>query len=435
MACNIPLSALTNDQCKAIMKSLAIVPKASFGMGFNKFGDQETSDAVFFYRKNRDSIDLPLLYGNKICQKLNIPRPEVEYQDAEFEFTGDIRPHQAEALTEAIEQLREHDTTTLALYTGFGKTFCAAYVTSQCQYLTCVFTQLKFMVDQWVSSINKFTTNRGVWVVGTPMPEKFDFIVCMNKRISKIPIEVMEKIGLVILDEAHLMCTAGNVGCLLSIHPKYLVCLTATPTRVDGMETMMHKLAGTHRVHRVYNKPFTVRKIVTNIELPTSQKNGALDFTALVTETIKCKERNDIILDRIQANLDKKILVFVKRISHVSVLKPMIEALGLTVGKFCSSDTIYEDGDVLIGTTSKMGVAFDQESACPDYDGRRFDLVILCCSFKNTNTLEQCVGRGLRSEDPIIEYLVDNVRTYKTHWGLCLKWFKARNAVLEEIKY
>lgn len=434
MAARIAIRSLEPEALSQLVKELTITPKRPF-VPRGAFGDLPPAPPVFFYRRSREYIDVPYMAASRLLD--HFPNDDSPLQPCDFTFTGQLRPHQEEVMDEACQHLEDHGTTTLALYTGFGKTVCGSYLACRTKLLTCVVFQRTFLIDQWRATFETQTTAR-VWVVGhpkTPPPGGFDVIACMNTRIHSIPAEVRDKIGTLLLDEAHLLCTPSNVDPLLSLHPRFVVVLSATPEREDGMDLMMKKIAGAHLIRRQFDKPFTVRKIETGIAIPTFQTpNGKMDYNRLLNDTAAHPRRNALIVDRILMHREKKVLVLTSRIAHVKELQRLVAEAGISVGTFCAGAKNYVDADVLVGTTSKMGVGFDQETACPEYDGRRFDLLILASSIKKTATLAQNVGRGLRSEYPTIEHLVDSVPAYKRHWPPCHKWYKARGATVEIVK-
>lgn len=434
MSARIAISGLADGELAALVKELTITPKRPF-VPRGAFGDLPPETPVFFYRRSRTHIDVPYMAASRLLD--HFPNDDAPLQPSAATFTGQLRPAQEEVMREACQHLEDYGTTTLALYTGFGKTVCGAYLACKTGLLTCVVFQRTFLISQWRATFENQTTAR-VWVVGepkTPPPGGFDVVACMNTRIHHIPPEVRERIGTLLLDEAHLLCTPSNVDPLLSLRPRFVVVLSATPEREDGMDRMMKKIAGSHIIRRQFDKAFTVRKIETGIAIPTFEgPNGQMDYNRLLNDTAEHPGRNELILQRVLLNRDKKVLILVARISHVKTLQAMVAAAGISVGTFCASAKKYVDADVLVGTTSKMGVGFDQETACPEYDGRRFDLVILACSFKKQDRLAQNVGRGLRAEYPTIEHLVDAVPAYKRHWSPCHKWYKARGATIEIVK-
>jgi len=73
-----------------------------------------------------------------------------------------------------------------------------------------------------------------------PDPLTAQLLISRISRVENIDVPI----DLLILDEAHLLCTQNNLNRLLALEPKYVIVLTATPERDDGMEKILTALAG-----------------------------------------------------------------------------------------------------------------------------------------------------------------------------------------------
>ena len=78
----------------------------------------------------------------------------------------------------------------------------------------------------------------------------------MVGRFHKIPQEIKNMISVVIIDELHLVCIESQMSVLLGCTPKYIIGLTATFERDDGLEKMSQAILGFHRVERKNEKRF-----------------------------------------------------------------------------------------------------------------------------------------------------------------------------------
>ena len=61
----------------------------------------------------------------------------------------------------------------------------------------------------------------------------------MSGRIDKIPQELLDAVGFLIIDEAHTFCTETRIKSLLRVKPRYIISCTATPDREDGLYSMI----------------------------------------------------------------------------------------------------------------------------------------------------------------------------------------------------
>ena len=114
----------------------------------------------------------------------------------------------------------------------------------------------------------------------------------------------------------------------------------------------------------------------------------------------------------------------------INILKNLISPVCETE-VLCGKKKSYIESKVLIGTMSKIGTGFDQSSACENYSGKRFNLLILTSSIKKESMLEQNVGRVFRDSNPIVYHLVDNDPIIISHWYIARKWYIKNGGIIE----
>ena len=122
------------------------------------------------------------------------------------------------------------------------------------------------------------------------------------------------------------------------------------------------------------------------------------------------------------------------RIKHCNTLYQKVEELGEHAAKLYGTIKNYKTSRILIGTTSKMGVGFDEANFCDDYDGKPSDLLIITQSFKSWPMFEQVRGRGMRAETPTVVYINDKHGITKRHMTTMRKWIRETNGSIIELK-
>lgn len=434
MSIKVELSKLSKTEAKQIQKDLNIVKESSFYLKKKqRFGGGGSETIVKFYSVSDDAkhVFLPFTYGRALTK--DFPNDDLEYAEAKLTFKGNLRKNQEEVIDEALEHLNKTRTVLLALCTGFGKTVLGAYLSVTIGLRVCVLYHRSNLGVQWEKTFRD-NTDGSIWTVGEGAYENQNIILCMGTRVHKIPEEIVSTIGTLIVDEAHCFCTPTAPSIFLKFTPKYIILETATPDRKDGMDQIIYDLIdGESVVHRISEKPFTVFKLMTEIELTIKRdQDGSINWPDLIDKYTKDKERNNILLTITRRFKEKKILFLTERNDHVLALSELMKPE--IVATMSGTQTNYNDARILIGNISKLGTGFDQEAACLDFGGVRIDLVVLCVSIKSLSRLEQCVGRGLRSEYPTIIHLVDGIDLIrKSHWRECSKWYKSRKATVYEV--
>jgi len=427
MAYSISRSSISSDIANTIRSMLCLQPESQN----SKYNRGNVPEPIIFYTFIDGYLHLPFLFAASLF-KIN-PNLDINYPNTKLEFTGSLREKQVSVEQEAWEQLEKYGTSTLGLYPGFGKTILGAKLASRAKLMTVVLVHREILTTQWKKTFEDFT-NADVWIVGEKTPPSIcNVIICMDTRWEHVPKQMRDAVGFLIVDEAHSFCTPTHVGCLLAFHPKYILLESATLERDDGMHAMAYAIAGNHGVFRESNIPFNVIKVNTNTKPPrTNNRFGGVDWAALVRDTLMDPRRNQIILDIVNANLDRKILILTSLVDHARLLHDRLQEMEVPSDYLCGTKRGYEDSCVLVGTTSKIGTGFDPATSCPTYTGKPFDLLILVCSIKKYSMLVQNVGRVFRAEFPTVMHFVDDDSIYKSHWYVCRKWYIARGGIITD---
>jgi hypothetical protein len=424
MATVVPLSSLSQAQKLQIRQSLTFTPKPPSDRYPTK------CEPVAFYRVVNDDVRLPYLFAAGLLQY--VPNMNGKYSQLEWTFNGVLRPTQINVANTARGHLSERGTCTLGLYTGFGKTILAVALAAERGLVTAVILCGKILAGQWAQTFSKYGrradgTAVRVCVIHktTPIDQMMeaDVIICLNRRAKYIPAAAVDRVGFVIFDEADQLCTTVSVECLLLFTPLYILVETATFERDDDMHQMLQAIVGTHGIFIEPDKAFTVYQVLTHL------KFEAADVWAdLVKAILYHPDRNNRIISIVQANPTHRCVILTSQVDHVMILQSMLTEAGLDSDWYCGNKKSYRDAPVLVGTLSKIGRGFDQESACDNYSGQRFSIVIIACSIKKYQVLAQAAGRGFRCDHPTVIHLVDDNPIIKRHWSKCAAWYRTRGA-------
>lgn len=434
MSCVISLQSLSKAQISDIRKMLTIYEIVEEYKGRSK-----VPTIISLYRCEGDNLYLPFHFAIIYLGKFF--NDTIQHKKADIKFTGELRDYQKPICEIAYEELRTKGSTTLGVYPGFGKTIVAAYLSSRLKLKTAVVVSVKTLIKQWVNTFETYTTCK-ICVVDKKkiISEDYDVYICMAKQVKHI--QNRNLIGHVVFDEAHLLCTKSNEETWLHFHPKYITIESATLDRDDGFDKMAKLVAGEHIIYRQNDTPFVVCKFNTKIKpikvLDIKDNDGRvisremLEYPEMIKHLNLNEQRNNIIIELVKNNMSRKILILTKRIEHCELLKEMIIENNISCDTLCANKKDYVDGKVLIGTVPKIGTGFDQDAFCDNYDGVKFDFLILACYIKKINLLNQCVGRVFRSKEPIVVQLLDDNQGFRNIWNKNKKWYLDRNATIIE---
>jgi superfamily II DNA or RNA helicase len=437
----------SESQLKEIIKMLTLVPiskeaekKKKYSFGKAKFFDKQKEHIPMYvldYINDKPCIRVPFRFGCSLLGKL--PNKEKEYPKIDYTFALSLRDYQVPIVEEAFLQLYQYSTTTLNLYTGAGKTKISTYLLAQTKLITCVMLNMQTLINGWVNNFAECFPDmkHRVWVVGEgPIPPDVCLIVCMDGRVDKIPDTLASKIGCLIIDEAHLFCTISKVKALLTLEPKYIIILTATLERDDGMEVMIHSIAGTHKIEKLSLKPYKLYKVNTGIKIPEEMGPNGLVYSALVNEQAKMTERNMIAINIIHGNPGHKYFIFTKTKEHVENLAALCERFNMPYDTLYGSKKKFEDKPILIFSVPKAGTGFDLSTALGDsFSGIHPDVLIMMTTMKSIPKLKQVLGRVLRSDNPNFVYLLDKNNVCKRHFNETKDMFIESKAKIYEIEF
>jgi superfamily II DNA or RNA helicase len=416
MSVAIEISNLSPALLRKLDKDLHVKPIVKDGDKYQKNVKLvETFDT--FKRDGKTYATIPLNYYYHHLE--NIPRLESECEDRDFKFVGELLPRQKDVRDEIVEIINRTPSVVLSLHTGFGKTVMAIYLSSKINLRTVILCHRKVIIEQWVESINKYIPSATVCVLGEKITKKeaktrtfdesnCDFLICNVINVPNKTRDYYSSFGLVIVDEIHTVCTNAFSKCLNYFFPEYLIGLSATPFRTDGMDRIIELYCGPEIVFRKLYKPFNVYKLSTNFK-PTSQLtiSGTLDWNSVLEDQAINTSRNNLIVNICRYFINRNILVLVKRKEHAAVLRNILASKGEDVDVFTGdSKECNYSCRVLVATYSKGGTGFDHP---------KLDLLIGAADV--LENFMQYIGRIFRRDDVSAIYidLIDEMATIKKH--------------------
>jgi superfamily II DNA or RNA helicase len=277
-------------------------------------------------------------------------------------------------------------------------------------FKTLVIVNKIVLIKQWTESINTFCPDAKVCkLTAKSQPEDADFYIMNAQNIEKMGKDFFKYIGLVVVDEAHMIMAETLSKSLQFINPRYLIGLTATPYRPDGLNILLELYFGSHKIIRKLWRKHTAFKIETGFKPKVElTANGKLNWNSILESQANSIERNELIVKIIKHFPERTFLVLTKRVIQGNYLVKRLEDIGVHVTSLIGSNQEYDpDARVLVGTGQKVGVGFDH---------KKLDTLMLAADFEEYYI--QYMGRVFRTEEstPIIFDLVDNNGILKKHF-------------------
>lgn len=439
MSCVINHTQLTREQSIKITKDLTFIEKVESFKGKAK-----KPNIIEMYQVDEATKSVILPFHYAIRELGTFINDKIDYPKANIELIGTPREHQVEVADEMLRDIDRYGSTTLALYPAFGKTFMGALLASMMKLKVVVVVSCVILLKQWKKTFDTVTKCKSMIVDRKTkvVDETCDVFICMNQQLKKLE-SVRKNIGLVVFDEAHLLCTKTNIPTWLFFSPKGILVETATPKRTDGLESMAQSVAGDHFIFRPRPDRFSVIRIKTNIcfNKVIEGQNGyeTITYHQAMFNLINNIERNVIIVKILNRLVEQghKVLVLGKRKDHCDLIKDMMREMypEVRIDSLYGVKKSYTDGDILVGTIPKIGTGFDQESSCDDYDGNRFDTLCLLDYITKENTLIQTTGRVSRCDNPTIIQFFDKYSGFTKTWNLNCNYYNSIGAVIEDVDW
>lgn len=337
-------------------------------------------------------------------------------------------------ITQALKILKKYNSVFLALATGFGKTFIGVYLSMILGLKTLVICQLARLNSQeWPSEYKRFS-NAKVQIIKSSkanLDPNADVYIVGIEKMSRMDRNKFSTIGTVIYDEAHLGTKKACTTSLMYIQPRYLIGLSATPIRADGLHNLLvpYFREPERYISRFEVKKFTVvkycTKYVPEVEYITVFGKLTLKWSTVINSLAKNVERNNEIIDILLQHPDRNIMVLCDRVEQCKSIASLAESANIKVDTLYGSKSSHDPTcQVLVAGIKKAGVGFNDPTR---------NMLVIVCDVKELQ-LRQYEGR-IRCADNIIYHLVDKFSTLEKHWKGCEGWYRKRGAVIQVRSY
>ena len=424
-----------------------------------KYVVDETALHFPVYVETQGKLYVPRAYGVARfgpCKQL----PTYDGDDvdpARCEFAGELREYQQQPYRAVVDACGRTGGGILSLQTGLGKTFVALKVAATLRKKTLVIVNKVSLKSQWEAEIAHLLP---AWRVGSIQGgnnvcvEDRDIVVAMLQSLALIdyPDALLAGFGLVVVDEVHNVACRTFSKVLFKVCSKYMVGLSATPDRADGLSQVFRWHLG-DVVYRSSVERKGLPPVVGVVRMASraytahttgSGPSARLNFSATVSELIAMRARNDLIVGVLRAlSCDdaRRVLVLSDRRAHVARLQadfelacPLVSS-GLFVGAMKLRDLDRSRRcRVIFATYKAFGEGVSEKDlntlvlTTPKKSGAPQDAGHAARA-ASSGGLEQIVGRIFRKEHtdraPLIVDFVDDFSVFRRQGAGRVAFYKA----------
>jgi superfamily II DNA or RNA helicase len=359
-------------------------------------------------------------------------RPEVQDErisgvPIEVEFDGQLRPIQEEA----VRQFADHDEGILSAPTAFGKTAVAAWLIAKRRVNTLILVHRQQLLDQWQERLAMFL-NKPPLSIGHVGGGKIHRTGCIDVAViqslyqKEAVKDFVAEYGQVIVDECHHISAFTFEQVMREVKAKYVIGLTATPTRKDGHHPIIYMQCGPVRFSinpkaMTETNPFEHKVIPrqTDFQMPAflaevriQDVYAALTNDASRNEMIAADITHAIASGRsplLLTGRTEHLQYFANKLNgaadHVFVLKGGMGARQRRETAAAMGGVRDDESRLILATGSYIGEGFDDA---------RLDTLFLAMPISWKGTLQQYVGRLHRLHDnkrvvQVYDYVDDGV--------------------------
>jgi superfamily II DNA or RNA helicase len=391
---------------------------------------------------------LALLKAHNIKPVLRDER--IEGTCIEAEFQGQLRPLQEEA----VSNVSDHDEGILCAPTAFGKTAVAAWLIAKRKVNTLILVHRQQLLDQWHERLAMFL-DLPPKTLGQIGGGKMDRTGCVDVAVIQSLYreeqvkDFVAEYGQVIVDECHHISAFTFEQVMKQVKARYIVGLTATPTRKDGHHPIIYMQCGPVRFSMsaramTETTPFEHRVLPRCTEFRMASESADVTIQDVYAALVNDRSRNELIAaDLIRAlESGRSPLLLTGRTEHLKYFATKLSGIDKHVfvlkggmGKKQRRITAEElasvpesEPRVILATGSYIGEGFDDA---------RLDTLFLALPISWKGTLQQYVGRLHRLHDNkrvvrVYDYVDNNVPMLARMYERRLKGYTAIGYTIED---
>ncbi len=323
--------------------------------------------------------DLIRKAGGKVRMEDN--RPEAD--SCSFIFGGELGPAQRIA----VDAMLAHDHGVLLAPPGAGKTVMGCAIIAARNVSTLILVHRKPLLEQWCSRLREFLGLEkgeiGLLAQNSEM-SKSGIVIGMVQTLVKSasPAALLRAFPQVIIDECHHVPASSFEAVLKESCARFLLGLTATPNRKDGLQKILFLQCGPirHRMDSDRDSGMVRKLIIRDIQLGLPHENSRMPIHQVWDMLIGHEGRNQQIVTDVSEALksERNCAVLSDRKEHLGILGNLMIALNpqfagrihrldgamgvksrAAVIKAIEHDASDGQGFVLLATSSLLGEGFD----------------------------------------------------------------------------
>ena len=424
---------LTIQQHNMIRDDLTVSPNVSINMGGPKI-------QFPIYRESPKKFYLPKHYG---IQKFG--KPLENHNDSglpiTIEFAGSLRDYQINIVNTYMTNIQNGNYGgLLEIGCGQGKTIMALNILSKLKVKTLVIVHKEFLMNQWIERISQFLpTARVGKIQGQTIDiENKDIVLGMLQSLSMktYPEDTFSSFGFTIVDETHHIGAEVFVRSLFQVTTKYMLGLSATMTRKDGLTKVFKLFIGDIVYKHIDNQQHNVLVNVHTFSTPDEDFNniilnfqGQPQYSSMISKISNFAPRSDFIIEILKHSLknnpNQQVIILTNNKSMLNYLYDAIKhhnvadsSVGYYIGGMKEAELKKsEEYKIILATYAMAAEALDIKT-----------LTTLIMASPKTD-VTQSIGRILRTKhtQPTVIDIADTHDVFQNQLKKRITYYKKQN--------
>lgn len=401
---------LKNPEYISLCRQRRIKPKAQ-PKGFiisrfkekGKWKSKKIPEFLFYFSYINKDLCLPreslfelkkLYKENKI--KYKIQNKRIEHKKIKVKFHGTLDKERGQA------KIQEYGTKgIIQAHTGVGKTVLSLYKLAEIKQPAIIVVHTNELAEQWKNRIKQFLKIKKIGFIGAGKKQIEHVTVALVQSLKK-ETKVLNKFGLLIIDEAHIAATESYAQIVNNYKGKHIIGLSATPRRSDGKTKVMFWLLGEIKCKIEYSsKQVTPTKVKF---VPTEFKsflNFQYQYSKALNTLKEDEQRNKLIIQTCVNffNYFGVHLILSQSTKHLELLMNLMPPTLLKKSKLLVGKIKKSDRKEIIKQIEKEEIKYvfaTQQLIGTGFDSSILSVLHLTTPIKNPDQLKQYIGRITR---------------------------------------
>lgn len=367
----IKKDSLTPEETQELRKILTVAPRTN-----SKFG--KAGDSFTVFQESVSRFYCPRMWAQA---KYGPPDANIlvegESLREDLLFAGKPYDYQIEIVSKFISS---GGNGLICVPCGRGKTFMAINCAARLGKKFMIVVDKEFLLQQWAGELASLMPGIRIGIIQEnkkQISSQYDCTIAMIQTLVQREFAETDfrSFGFTIFDECHHLGAANFSRALLKVQTKWMLGLSATPTRDDGLTKVFEWFLG-EPVYWEKTREADPDVIVRRIPFYTEDQKyldvpkdrfGEVVLARLLTQVCECEERNqliDSVIEELVADSRRRVLVLSERKSHLERIErglPEGVSFGYYVGGM--KEDVREEGartaQVLLGTYAMASEAMN----------------------------------------------------------------------------